>query len=146
MVLESMACGRPVVATRIPSLTEVVQEGRNGTLAEADDPAGLADAVRRDVDRRFFRCLRGHGTDRLRTRLARVCQQYSSLYGHGAVRGVILNGGGRSSRIRRDVACAFKTPSKCGPLTVRGECSAALARGRASSREPRLHSQPSPPS
>jgi len=82
VVLESMACGRPVVATRIPSLTEVVQEGRNGTLAEADDPAGLADAVRRALQPQVLPVLNaGTAPTASAHDWPAICQQYLSLYG-----------------------------------------------------------------
>jgi glycosyltransferase involved in cell wall biosynthesis len=41
------ACGRPVVATRIGGLPDVVEEGQSGLLAPPEDPAGLADALNR---------------------------------------------------------------------------------------------------
>lgn len=44
-VLEAMACGRPVVATRVPGHEDVVEDGRTGVLVPADDPAALATAV-----------------------------------------------------------------------------------------------------
>lgn len=48
-VLEAMATGLPVVATRVGSLDEVVEEGRNGLLVPAEDPAALADALEKLV-------------------------------------------------------------------------------------------------
>jgi glycosyltransferase involved in cell wall biosynthesis len=46
-VMEYMGAGRPVVATRVGGLPEVVQDGVQGLLVEARDPAGLADALAR---------------------------------------------------------------------------------------------------
>jgi glycosyltransferase involved in cell wall biosynthesis len=46
-VLEAMAAGKPVVATRIGGTDETVEEGRTGFLVPARDPAALASAIRR---------------------------------------------------------------------------------------------------
>lgn len=45
--LESFACGRPVVATRLGSLPELVRDGENGLLFEPGDIAGLASCIER---------------------------------------------------------------------------------------------------
>lgn len=44
-VLKSMACGRPVVATAVGSMTEWVHEGIDGLLVPANAPQALADAL-----------------------------------------------------------------------------------------------------
>jgi glycosyltransferase involved in cell wall biosynthesis len=46
-VLEAMLAARPVVATRVPGMDEVVQEGVTGYLVAPGDPAALASAVTR---------------------------------------------------------------------------------------------------
>jgi len=46
-VLESMACGVPLVSTRVGQATELVDDGRNGFLAEVEGVDELAEAVRR---------------------------------------------------------------------------------------------------
>ena len=43
----AFAAGRPVVATRVGGLTEIVEEGRNGALAEPNSVSDFADAVER---------------------------------------------------------------------------------------------------
>jgi glycosyltransferase involved in cell wall biosynthesis len=43
--LEAMAVGRPVVATRVASLPEVVADGKTGVLVAPDDPRQLAEAL-----------------------------------------------------------------------------------------------------
>ena len=45
VLLEAMACGRPLVATRVAGIPEVVTHGQNGLLVEEKNPSQLADAV-----------------------------------------------------------------------------------------------------
>ena len=44
-VLESMAVGRPVVASRLGGLAEIVDDGVNGVLVAPQDPGALATAM-----------------------------------------------------------------------------------------------------
>jgi glycosyltransferase involved in cell wall biosynthesis len=45
-LLEGMACGAPVISTRVASLPEIVEDGRNGFVVEPDDRDALADRMR----------------------------------------------------------------------------------------------------
>jgi glycosyltransferase involved in cell wall biosynthesis len=45
VVLEAMAAGRPVVATRVGGVPEVVEDGLTGLLVPQRDPAGMAAAI-----------------------------------------------------------------------------------------------------
>ena len=49
VVLEAMAAGVPVVATRVEGTPEAVRDGQDGLIVEPNDPADLAAAVRRLV-------------------------------------------------------------------------------------------------
>ncbi len=63
--VEAMACCTPVVASSLPALRELVNDGGNGALVPAEDPAALAaalDALLADADlrTRLGRNGRGH--------------------------------------------------------------------------------------
>jgi glycosyltransferase involved in cell wall biosynthesis len=49
-VLEAMAAGLPIVATRVSGNEDLVEDGENGLLVPPGDPAALAAAIRRLVD------------------------------------------------------------------------------------------------
>jgi glycosyltransferase involved in cell wall biosynthesis len=48
-LFEYMAARRPIVASRLPSLQEILRHGENALLVEPDDPAALAEGIRRAV-------------------------------------------------------------------------------------------------
>lgn len=52
VLLEAMALARPVVASRVGGIPEVVQEASQGILIPAEDPAAIAEACRRLLDDR----------------------------------------------------------------------------------------------
>lgn len=45
VLIESMACGTPVVASRIPGVRTVVEDGLDGLLVDSADPQALASAI-----------------------------------------------------------------------------------------------------
>lgn len=45
VLLEAMAAGRPIVASRVATIPEVVLDGETGVLVPAGDPVALADAL-----------------------------------------------------------------------------------------------------
>lgn len=82
-VLEAMATGLPVVATRVGGNDELVDEGETGALVPASDPEALADALRRYVDDSELRAAHGRAA---RARAEKVfgldamVAQYAALY------------------------------------------------------------------
>lgn len=53
-LLEAMACGLPVVATRIGGVVDIVKDGENGILVEAGDSKSLARGIIRLLNDREF--------------------------------------------------------------------------------------------
>jgi glycosyltransferase involved in cell wall biosynthesis len=85
-VVESLAMGTPVIATRTGGVAEIVRDGENGLLVEPGDPEAFGAAVRRYLDDEALReRLRAHAVasvvqfdrdavyGRLETILERAC-------------------------------------------------------------------------
>jgi glycosyltransferase involved in cell wall biosynthesis len=45
VILEAMACAKPVVATSAGGIPEIIESGKNGILVEPENPKALAEAV-----------------------------------------------------------------------------------------------------
>ncbi|MFP4476103.1 MAG: glycosyltransferase family 4 protein [Desulfatibacillaceae bacterium] len=83
VLLEAMACGAPVVATKVSGSTDVVVHGENGLLARPGDPGALAAAMARVLDHpRESRVLgaRARQTVAANYSLDEVARRYSALY------------------------------------------------------------------
>lgn len=55
VLVEAMAAGKPVVASRVGGILDLVKEGQNGCLAEPGDEKGLAIAIKKLLDDKKMR-------------------------------------------------------------------------------------------
>jgi glycosyltransferase involved in cell wall biosynthesis len=83
VLVEAMAAGKPVVATRIPPLTEIVVEGETGILVERGNAKGFADALTHlliDPSEQLRMGMRGRERVRQYFTAERMSQQTLLLY------------------------------------------------------------------
>ncbi len=83
VALEAMAAARPIVASNVDALAEVVVDGVTGVLVPHDDPGALADAVSRLLDDPADAAALGvNGLRRLRQEysVARMVEATAALY------------------------------------------------------------------
>ncbi len=82
-VLEAMACARPVVATKVDGLPELIEDGETGLLVNPGEPEGLAQGIifllgNKDVARRMGQAARNKA--RKRFDLKEMTRQIQELY------------------------------------------------------------------
>uniref|UniRef100_A0A7C3EX41 Glycosyltransferase family 1 protein n=1 Tax=Candidatus Methanomethylicus mesodigestus TaxID=1867258 RepID=A0A7C3EX41_9CREN len=78
---EAMACGVPVVATKVGAVPEIVEDGRSGVLVEPGDPRALADAVAALIeDEGLRKRLAREGRKRIEERFS-IASHARALYG-----------------------------------------------------------------
>ena len=83
VILEAMEQSRPVVATRVGGVPEIITDGQNGLLHEAGDAEGLAGALRRLIaNRRLASEIAENGRAMVQTRFTvdRTVSTVSDLY------------------------------------------------------------------
>ncbi len=82
-VLEAMACGLPVVASRASGLEELVKEGVNGYLVDINDPVALADRLLDLIDNPYERLRMGKESRRVAEQefaWEYIAEQYVEIY------------------------------------------------------------------
>jgi glycosyltransferase involved in cell wall biosynthesis len=81
VLLEGMACGRPVIGSRVGGIPEVIQDGENGFLfSKIDELYVFADQIRRNTDlgKRFGE--QGKLMASSKFSVDKVVGQYESIY------------------------------------------------------------------
>jgi glycosyltransferase involved in cell wall biosynthesis len=81
-VIESMAAGKPVVATRVGGVPDLVEDGRSGFIVEPGDVAGFARCIVELLTDKDLRRRMGQRSRQLaeRFRLETVAGKYRQLY------------------------------------------------------------------
>ncbi len=86
VIAEAMACGKPVIATRVGGIPEVVQDGSTGFLIDKGDPRALANRILQLAQDHDL-CLRmgqaGNAFARQHFELQEMVKQVINLYGVG---------------------------------------------------------------
>lgn len=54
-IIEAMACGLPIVATRVRGVSEIIEDGINGYLVDPKDPVQIARALLKILDNEYLR-------------------------------------------------------------------------------------------
>ena len=83
VVLEAMACGRPVVATAVGAVAEMMEDGKTGVLVEMRDAGALAQALGRLINDPGLRKQMGEAAKKRAARLFpanKMCEDTVNLY------------------------------------------------------------------
>lgn len=90
-LLEAMALGTPVIASRVGGLAEIIQDDATGLLVAPGNAGALADAIRKLIADPSFRTRLGDAAQRLQRAkytLEAMADSYIDVY-----RGVLTRGG-----------------------------------------------------
>lgn len=83
VILEAMAAGLPVVATRVGGIPEIVEDGESGLLVPSQDPHALAEAILRLLqDRALAARIARNAQERIRARFSfdHVVCEFEEVY------------------------------------------------------------------
>jgi glycosyltransferase involved in cell wall biosynthesis len=83
VIIEAMACRKPVVASRVGGIPEIIENGENGIMVDPHDPSGLARAIEillKNPDLRESLGAKGHRTVQQRFTHEAMGRQYHSLF------------------------------------------------------------------
>ncbi|MHA2060936.1 MAG: glycosyltransferase family 4 protein [Candidatus Sifarchaeia archaeon] len=83
VIIESMALGRPIIATNVGGTPEIITQEKNGILIEPSDPKEIESALNRlinDPDLRSRIGLEGRKTIEKHYNEARICDKTLSIY------------------------------------------------------------------
>jgi glycosyltransferase involved in cell wall biosynthesis len=83
VILEAMAAGLPVVATRVGGTPEIIEDGATGLLVPPEDPCALAEAIQRLLRDRSMAARVGRtARERIRTSFSfeRVAREIETVY------------------------------------------------------------------
>jgi len=81
--LEAMACGTPVVATRVGGIPEQIEDGATGFLVPAGDPGAMAERIMQlqdDEPRRKAMSVKASQRVRKQFSLERMVDEYLDWY------------------------------------------------------------------
>jgi len=83
VALEAMACGTPVIASRVGGLTYTVRDGETGFLVPERDPEALADKMELLLDNDCLRSRLGHRAEKIAEAYdwQQVAEQVETVYG-----------------------------------------------------------------
>ena len=99
-LLEAMALRRPVVATRVGGVPEMIESGRNGLLVQPRDPVALADAIVRlltDHPLADMLARAGHDFVHANFSIEHMVRAVSAIYEDGAVAVAARSGATRTA-------------------------------------------------
>ena len=82
-ILEYMAMGKPVIATRVGGVPEIIKHGYNGILVSPEDPNSLSQAILGYLEnRKLFKKLADNGKKTVEEKFSTIplLKKYESLY------------------------------------------------------------------
>jgi len=82
VALESMACGKPIIATKAGDMPEIIQDGINGLIVEPGNAKAMADALIKLVDNPNLMKKMGERSEGLveKFSLNNMVREYVSVY------------------------------------------------------------------